>query len=181
MDTISWVFLFIGLIGFGLALINSLVGEISDILPGGFHFGDSFDGHQIMFSQFFNIGTITGILAGFGFGGLFAYGVLDYNTTISSFVGFISSIILAGILNFLYIKLSKATYTSSLNEKDFINKNGVVIDDILPDEIGSVSIIVNDVLHKYPARSLNTEGGKKYITGDSITVRNISSGILYIE
>jgi len=180
MDSVSLIFFILGILGLSLSLFSYIFGELHDSVPGGFHITDGLDsGHEITFSQFFNMGTLTGGLSGFGFGGLIGNIVFNLNAIKSSFFGLFLSLSIILVLGIIYKKFSKSTYSSVVSGESFIGKNVTIIENIIGSEIGAINILTEDGnTIKYMAKS---KGDKNYNIGEVVKIISYSSGLFLIE
>ncbi|MBI4311540.1 MAG: hypothetical protein HY681_07135 [Chloroflexi bacterium] len=163
MDTTAmWVYTAIGGTALLFVLISLIIGEIGDFVDDALSPATTWlEGHlpidhTVEFPRILNAGALLGFVSGFGFTAALAMGAAGISATSAGGIGVVGGALLGALLGVVYRGFAKSTATTALRTADLLGQAGEVTADILPGQIGEVTIKTSNGMRVwYPARGVD--------------------------
>ncbi len=170
----QWAYIAMAVVGVGLLLLSVFGGDAG--IDSDFDHDFSFD-HDVSGVSPLSIPLIATFLGTAGaLGSMMSFAGFDSGTT-ALIAGLVGGVSFVAIYVFMARLLIPSQGSSSVHEKEFEGKTGVVTETINADSIGAVAVTVRGIRSVISARS----SGEKIPIGAEVVVKRVGDAIAVVE
>lgn len=172
----QWAYLAMAIIGLALLLISVFGGDSDAGVDGDFS-GDFGMDHDISGVSPLSIPLIATFLGTAGFiGSMLSFAGFD-STTTALFAGVVGAVSFIAIYAFMARLLIPSQGSSSVHEKEYEGKTGIVTETIPPEGLGAVALTVRGSRSVVSAKA----GGAKIPIGTEVLIKRVSDAVATVE